>query len=122
MEKGFSVGIRVEQQRGQLALGDTEPGADLLGGPLQNAVDVLRGAVEELGHIVDNWPYYGARPDQLVAFWNGGVAVTAAPIGSAIGGSLYARDLLLTTGYVAAAFVALALMMVLVTRPKNLST
>ena len=38
-------------------------------------------------------------------------------VGSAIGGVLYARDLLLATGYVAAAFIALALMTVFVTRP-----
>src|SRR4029077_3775911 len=37
------------------------------------------------GHIADNWPYYSAHPDQLLAFWNGGVAVASAPIGSAIG-------------------------------------
>ena len=36
-------------------------------------------------------------------------------MGSAIGGVLYARDLLLATGYVAAAFIALALMTVFVT-------
>jgi len=52
-----------------------------------------------LGHIADNWPYYSARPDQLIAFWNGGVAVTAAPIGSAIGGYLAAKRLRLPVGF-----------------------
>jgi len=41
-------------------------------------------------------------------------------VGSAIGGVLYARDLLHATGYVATAFVALALTMVIATRPKRL--
>jgi phosphatidylglycerol:prolipoprotein diacylglycerol transferase len=51
------------------------------------------------GHIADNWPYYSARPDQLVAFWNGGVAVAAAPIGSAIAGWIAARRLRLPVGF-----------------------
>ena len=51
------------------------------------------------GHIADNWPYYSARPDQLIAFWNGGVAVAAAPIGSTIGGLLAARRLRLPLGF-----------------------
>jgi len=51
------------------------------------------------GHIVDNWPYYGAHPDQLVAFWNGGVAVAAAPIGSAVFGAIAARRLRLPLGF-----------------------
>jgi predicted MFS family arabinose efflux permease len=40
-------------------------------------------------------------------------------VGSAIGGVLYGRDLLHATGYVAVAFIALALMTVIVTRPKR---
>ena len=40
-------------------------------------------------------------------------------VGSAIGELLYARDLLQATGSVGAGFVALDLMMVLVTRPKS---
>jgi phosphatidylglycerol:prolipoprotein diacylglycerol transferase len=51
------------------------------------------------GHIADNWPYYGAHPDQLLAFWNGGVAATAAPIGSAIGGWFAAKRLRLPVGF-----------------------
>jgi phosphatidylglycerol:prolipoprotein diacylglycerol transferase len=51
------------------------------------------------GHIADNWPYYSARPDQLVAFWNGGVAVAAAPIGSAMAGWIAARRLRLPVGF-----------------------
>lgn len=61
---------------------------------------VLGGLIAaRIGHIADNWPYYSARPEQLVAFWNGGVAVAAAPIGSAIGGWLACRRLRLPTGF-----------------------
>jgi len=56
-------------------------------------------AAARIGHIADNWPYYSARPDQLLAIWNGGVAVTAAPIGSAIGGYLAATRLRLPLGF-----------------------
>ena len=61
---------------------------------------VLGGLVAaRAGHIADNWPYYSSRPDQLAAFWNGGVAVAAAPIGSAIGGFIAARRLRLPLGF-----------------------
>ena len=61
---------------------------------------VIGGLVAaRLGHIADNWPYYSGRPDQLVAFWNGGVAVTAAPIGSAIAGWIVCRRLRLPVGF-----------------------
>ena len=51
---------------------------------------------------------------------NTSVLYVGQAVGSAIGGFLYARDLLHTTGYVAAAFVALALMIVILTKPKRL--
>jgi phosphatidylglycerol:prolipoprotein diacylglycerol transferase len=51
------------------------------------------------GHIADNWTYYSSRPDQLIAFWNGGVAVAAAPIGSTITGYIAARRLRLPLGF-----------------------
>ena len=50
---------------------------------------------------------------------NTSVLYVGQAVGSAIGGFLYARDLLFATGYVAAAFVALALMIVILTRPKK---
>ncbi len=61
---------------------------------------VLGGLVSaRAGHIVDNWPVYAGRPDQLVAFWNGGLAVTAAPIGASIAGVAAARALSLPIGF-----------------------
>jgi phosphatidylglycerol:prolipoprotein diacylglycerol transferase len=61
---------------------------------------VIGGLVAaRIGHIADNWSYYGAHPDQIVAFWNGGVAVTSAPIGSAVGGWLAAKRLRLPLGF-----------------------
>src|SRR5438128_1123297 len=65
------------------------------------AIAVVIGGLlaARIGHIADSWPYYGAHPDQLLAFWNGGVAVTAAPIGSAIGGWFACRRLRLPPGF-----------------------
>ena len=61
---------------------------------------VLGGLIAaRLGHIADNTGYYAARPEQLIAFWNGGIAVTAAPIGSAIGGWIACRSLGLPLGF-----------------------
>jgi DHA1 family inner membrane transport protein len=50
---------------------------------------------------------------------NTSVLYIGQAVGSAIGGFLYARDSLYATGYVAAAFVALALVTVILTRPKR---
>jgi phosphatidylglycerol:prolipoprotein diacylglycerol transferase len=65
------------------------------------AISVVVGGLvaARIGHIADNWPYYGGHPDQLLAFWNGGVAVTAAPIGSAIGGWIACKRLRLPLGF-----------------------
>lgn len=50
---------------------------------------------------------------------NTSVLYVGQAVGSAVGGLLYARDLLHAAGYVAAVFVALALTMVILTRPKR---
>jgi predicted MFS family arabinose efflux permease len=50
---------------------------------------------------------------------NTSVLYIGQAVGSAIGGLLYARDMLYGTGYVAAAFVALALLTVILTRPRR---
>jgi len=65
------------------------------------AISVVLGGLvaARVGHIADNWPYYGTHPEQLLAFWNGGVAATAAPIGSAIAGWIAARRLRLPLGF-----------------------
>lgn len=61
---------------------------------------VLGGLIAaRLGHIADNLGAYAERPDQLVAFWSGGIAVTAAPIGSAIAGWIACRRLRLPPGF-----------------------
>ena len=49
---------------------------------------------------------------------NTSVLYVGQAVGSAIGGFLYARDLLYAAGYVSAAFIALALTAVILTRPK----
>ncbi|WP_442895047.1 MFS transporter [Bradyrhizobium sp. AZCC 1578] len=50
---------------------------------------------------------------------NTSVLYVGQAIGSAIGGFLYARDLLFANGYVGATFVALALVTVILTKPKK---
>jgi len=56
-------------------------------------------ATARIGHVVDNWPAYAAAPERMWAFWSGGIAVTAAPIGSTVAGLLMARRLRLPTGF-----------------------
>jgi MFS transporter, DHA1 family, inner membrane transport protein len=65
----------------------------------------------------------GAAPELASASvsLNTSVLYVGQAVGSAIGGVLYARDLLHGAGYVAAGFVALALMMVLLTRPSRMT-
>ncbi len=67
--------------------------------PFALAVVIGGLASARLGHVADNWPRYAADPAQIVAFWNGGIAVTPAPIGSAIGGLVAAKRLRLPVGF-----------------------
>ncbi len=65
------------------------------------AIAVLVGGLitARLGHVADNWPAYAASPARILAFWSGGIAVTAAPIGSTIAGVIAARRMRLPVGY-----------------------
>ncbi len=65
------------------------------------ALAVILGGLmtARVGHIVDNWTVYAGRPDQFIAFWNGGLAVTAAPIGASLAGLVAARALALPIGF-----------------------
>jgi phosphatidylglycerol---prolipoprotein diacylglyceryl transferase len=61
---------------------------------------VLGGLVAaRIGHVADNWSVYDGRPFELIAFWNGGIAVTGAPVGSTIAGFVAARWLRLPLGF-----------------------
>ena len=52
-----------------------------------------------LGHVADNWAHFDGDIIKIVTFAGGGIAVTAAPIGSTIAGLLMARALRLPTGF-----------------------
>jgi phosphatidylglycerol:prolipoprotein diacylglycerol transferase len=64
------------------------------------AVAVLVGGLitARLGHVADNWANFADDPLRIVTFAGGGIAVTAAPIGSTIAGILAARRLGLPVG------------------------
>lgn len=52
-----------------------------------------------LGHVADNSASYAGDLMRIVTFAGGGIAVTAAPIGSTIAGLVMARVLRLPTGF-----------------------
>jgi phosphatidylglycerol---prolipoprotein diacylglyceryl transferase len=52
-----------------------------------------------LGHVADNWAIYANDLTRIATFAGGGIAVTAAPIGSTIAGLVMARILRLPTGF-----------------------
>ena len=41
-------------------------------------------------HVADQWGYYSANPGQIVAVWNGGIAIWGAVFGGVMAGSIYA--------------------------------
>lgn len=65
------------------------------------AISVLVGGLvsARIGHVADNWPAYAADPARILAFWSGGIAVTAAPIGSTIAAMIAARRLRLPVAF-----------------------
>ena len=52
-----------------------------------------------IGHVVDNWGSYAGDLMRIATFAGGGIAVTAAPIGSTIAGVVMSRILRLPTGF-----------------------
>src|SRR5207245_6607339 len=61
---------------------------------------VLGGLVgARVAHVLDNWSIYATRPADVLAFWNGGIGTTGAPIGSSISGLIVARRLRLPIGF-----------------------
>ena len=52
-----------------------------------------------LAHVADNPAVYAGRPLEMVAFWNGGIATTGAPLGASLAGFVAARRLRLPLGF-----------------------
>ncbi|MBI2323869.1 MAG: prolipoprotein diacylglyceryl transferase [Chloroflexi bacterium] len=52
-----------------------------------------------LGHVADNWATYADSPERIFTLAGGGIAVTAAPIGSTIAGIVAARWMRLPVGF-----------------------
>jgi phosphatidylglycerol:prolipoprotein diacylglycerol transferase len=65
------------------------------------AIAVVIGGLlgARLAHVLDNWNVYESRPLDVLAFWNGGIGTTGAPVGSTIAGFLVARRLRLPVGF-----------------------
>ncbi|OLC20123.1 MAG: hypothetical protein AUH33_04320 [Chloroflexi bacterium 13_1_40CM_68_21] len=65
------------------------------------AIAVVVGGLigARIAHVLDNWSLYAARPADVLAFWNGGIGTTGAPIGSSIAGLIAARRLRLPVGF-----------------------
>jgi phosphatidylglycerol:prolipoprotein diacylglycerol transferase len=61
---------------------------------------VIGGLVgARVAHVLDNWSVYAPRPLDALAFWNGGIGTTGAPVGSTIAGFFAARRLRLPVGF-----------------------
>ena len=65
------------------------------------AIAVVIGGLlgARVAHVLDNWSVYASRPLDALAFWNGGIGTTGAPVGSTIAGFLAARRLRLPLGF-----------------------
>ncbi len=65
------------------------------------AIAVLAGGLftARLGHVADNPGMYGGDIAKILWFGGGGIAVTAAPIGSTLAGAFVARRLRLPVGF-----------------------
>src|SRR5438128_9294671 len=37
-------------------------------------------------HVIDQWSYYAAHPEQILAIWTGGIAIWGAAFGGVLGG------------------------------------
>src|SRR5437763_354355 len=61
---------------------------------------VIGGLVgARVAHVLDNWNVYASHPIDVLAFWNGGIGTTGAPVGSTIAGYFAARRLRLPLGF-----------------------
>ncbi len=65
------------------------------------AIAVVVGGLlgARVAHVLDNWNVYSSRPLDVLAFWNGGIGTTGAPVGSTIAGLIAARRLRLPAGF-----------------------
>jgi len=65
------------------------------------AIAVVLGGLlgARVAHVLDNWNVYASRPLDVLAFWNGGIGTTGAPVGSTIAGFFMARRLRLPVGF-----------------------
>ncbi|MFH1560641.1 MAG: prolipoprotein diacylglyceryl transferase [Chloroflexota bacterium] len=42
-------------------------------------------------HVIDRWDFYGGNPGEIIAIWNGGIALYGSILGGLLGGTIYAR-------------------------------
>lgn len=67
--------------------------------PYAIAVFIGGMVTARLGNVVDNWAVYAGSPERIFALAGGGIAVTAAPLGSTIAGLIAARRMRLPVGF-----------------------
>ena len=90
-------------------------------GELAESFDITKGSLSHHFNVLKAADLVRSerRGQQIVYSLNTSVLYVGQAVGSAIGGLLFARDLFHAAGYVAAAFVALALTTVILTKPKK---